>query len=108
MEVQPEILLEMYRRMIRIREFELAAMDLFKRGQVKGTVHPYIGQEASGVGVCMALRRDDLISRHTPKPWTQYRQRGRLEENDGGNPWQGDRLLQRAWGIDAHRGLRDR
>jgi TPP-dependent pyruvate/acetoin dehydrogenase alpha subunit len=62
MEVQPEILLEMYRRMIRIREFELAAMDLFKRGQVKGTVHPYIGQEASGVGVCMALRRDDLIA----------------------------------------------
>jgi pyruvate dehydrogenase E1 component alpha subunit len=37
-------------------------MDLFKRGQVKGTVHPYIGQEASGVGVCMALRMDDLIA----------------------------------------------
>lgn len=52
----------MYRRMVRIREFELASMDLFKRGQVKGAVHPYIGQEASGVGVCMALRRDDLIA----------------------------------------------
>jgi TPP-dependent pyruvate/acetoin dehydrogenase alpha subunit len=48
--------------MVRIREFELAANDLFRRGQVKGTVHPYIGQEASGVGVCMALRRDDLIA----------------------------------------------
>ncbi|MCC7163429.1 MAG: thiamine pyrophosphate-dependent dehydrogenase E1 component subunit alpha [Anaerolineae bacterium] len=48
--------------MVRIREFELASMDLFKRGQVKGAVHPYIGQEASGVGVCMALRRDDLIA----------------------------------------------
>ncbi len=55
-------LLEMYRRMVRIREFELAAIDLFKRGQVKGTVHAYIGQEASGVGVCMALRTDDLIA----------------------------------------------
>jgi TPP-dependent pyruvate/acetoin dehydrogenase alpha subunit len=52
----------MYRRMVRIREFELASMDLFKRGQVKGAVHPYIGQEASGVGVCMALRTDDLIA----------------------------------------------
>jgi pyruvate dehydrogenase E1 component alpha subunit len=52
----------MYRRMVRIREFELAAIDLFKRGQVKGTVHPYIGQEASGVGVCLALRVDDLIA----------------------------------------------
>ncbi len=57
-----ETLLEMYRRMLVIREFELSAMDLFKRGQVKGTVHPYIGQEASGVGVCMALRQDDLIA----------------------------------------------
>ena len=54
--------LEMYRRMVRIREFELAAMNLFKRGQVKGAIHPYIGQEASGVGVCMALRKDDLIA----------------------------------------------
>jgi TPP-dependent pyruvate/acetoin dehydrogenase alpha subunit len=52
----------MYRRMVRIREFELASIDLFKRGQVKGAVHPYIGQEASGVGVCMALRKDDLIA----------------------------------------------
>ena len=57
-----ELLVEMYRRMVRIREFELAAMDVFKRGLIKGTVHPYIGQEASGVGVCMALRIDDLIS----------------------------------------------
>lgn len=62
MELSKEFLLEMYRRMLRIREFELAAMDLFKRGQVKGAVHPYIGQEASGVGVCMALRTDDLIA----------------------------------------------
>lgn len=56
------LLLEMYRRMVRIREFELAAIDLFKRGQVKGTIHAYIGQEASGVGICMALRTDDLIA----------------------------------------------
>ena len=62
MEVSRDTLLEMYRRMVRIREFELTAIDLFKRGQVKGAVHPYIGQEASGVGVCMALREDDLIA----------------------------------------------
>ena len=48
--------------MVRIRQFELAAMDLFKRGLVKGAIHPYIGQEASGVGVCLALRTDDLIA----------------------------------------------
>ena len=62
METDRNLQLEMYRRMVLIREFELGAMDLFKRGQVKGAVHPYIGQEASGVGVCMALRQDDLIA----------------------------------------------
>ena len=55
-------LVEMYRRMVRIRQFELASTNLFKRGQLKGTVHTYIGMEASGVGVCLALRRDDLIA----------------------------------------------
>lgn len=62
MDLPRETFLEMYRRMVRIREFELAAVDLFKRGQVKGAIHTYIGQEASGVGVCMALRSDDLIA----------------------------------------------
>ena len=62
MDISRDMHLEMFRRMVRIREFELTAIDLFKRGQVKGAVHPYIGQEASGVGVCMALRKDDLIA----------------------------------------------
>lgn len=62
MDTALDLHLTMYRRMVRIREFELAAMGVFKRGLIKGTVHPYIGQEASGVGVCMALRTDDLIA----------------------------------------------
>lgn len=62
MDIDRKTLLEMYRRMVRIREFELAAMDLYKRGQIKGAIHTYIGQEASGVGVCLALRTDDLIA----------------------------------------------
>jgi TPP-dependent pyruvate/acetoin dehydrogenase alpha subunit len=62
MERDRGLLLEMFRRMQRIRQFELAATNLFKRGQLKGTVHTYIGMEASGVGICMALRDDDLIA----------------------------------------------
>jgi pyruvate dehydrogenase E1 component alpha subunit len=62
MQLSKNILTEMYTRMVRIREFELAASDLFKRGQIKGTVHTYIGMEASGVGVCMTLRTEDLIA----------------------------------------------
>jgi TPP-dependent pyruvate/acetoin dehydrogenase alpha subunit len=61
-ERDPTVLLEMFRRMTLIRQFELAATNLFKRGQLKGTVHTYIGMEASGVGVCMALRETDLIA----------------------------------------------
>ena len=59
--VGSDLLLEMYRRMVRIRGFELAATDLFKRGQLKGAATTCIGMEASAVGVCMALRHDDLI-----------------------------------------------
>lgn len=62
MDVGRETLLEIYRRMVRIRRFEVAATNLFKRGQIKGTVHTYVGMEASGVGVCMALEPSDLIA----------------------------------------------
>jgi TPP-dependent pyruvate/acetoin dehydrogenase alpha subunit len=55
-------LVDMYRRMMRIRLFENAATDLFKRGQIKGTIHTYVGMEASGVGVCMALGQEDLVA----------------------------------------------
>jgi len=56
------MMLEMYRRMVRIREFEDTAIDLFLRGELKGAATTYNGMEASAVGVCMALRREDLIA----------------------------------------------
>ena len=62
MEIGRDMSLEMYRRMVRIREFEQAAIDLFLRGELKGAATTYNGMEASAVGVCMALRRDDLIA----------------------------------------------
>jgi len=62
MQVSRSMLFEMYRRMMRIREFELVAIDLFKRGELKGAATTYNGMEASAVGVCMALRQDDLIA----------------------------------------------
>ena len=62
MDLDTELLLETHHRMVRIREFELAAIDLFKRGQVKGAIHAYIGMEASGVGCAWPLRTDDLIA----------------------------------------------
>jgi pyruvate dehydrogenase E1 component alpha subunit len=56
------MMLEMYRRMVRIREFEDTSINLFLRGELKGAATTYNGMEASAVGVCMALRREDLIA----------------------------------------------
>jgi acetoin:2,6-dichlorophenolindophenol oxidoreductase subunit alpha len=52
----------MLRQMIRIRRFEEKLARLFKRGQLPGFVHLYLGEEAVAVGVCAALRPDDRIT----------------------------------------------
>jgi TPP-dependent pyruvate/acetoin dehydrogenase alpha subunit len=57
-----EQLLEMLRRMLRIRRFEEKLAVLFKRGRLPGFVHLYIGEEASAVGVCSALNDGDRIT----------------------------------------------
>jgi pyruvate dehydrogenase E1 component alpha subunit len=60
-------LLEMYRLMVVIRSFEDYLYKLFLQGLVPSTLHQYQGQEAVAVGVCSALRADDLIfSTHRP------------------------------------------
>jgi TPP-dependent pyruvate/acetoin dehydrogenase alpha subunit len=48
--------------MYQIRYFEQAAGRLYQKGQVKGGVHPYIGQEAIAVGISAHLRKEDLIT----------------------------------------------
>ncbi|MER5516586.1 pyruvate dehydrogenase complex E1 component subunit beta [Streptomyces sp. NPDC002763] len=63
--VQPthaEQLLEMYRRMSRIRRFEQRASDLYKATEIPGFLHLSIGQEASAVGACWPLRDTDGIT----------------------------------------------
>jgi pyruvate dehydrogenase E1 component alpha subunit len=45
-----------------IRSFEECALRLVKSGEIVGGIHPYIGEEAVAVGVCAALRDDDLIT----------------------------------------------
>ena len=55
-------LLSLYRTMVTIRQFETMAMEYFAAGQIPGFIHLSIGQEASAVGVCSTLRKDDYIS----------------------------------------------
>ena len=57
-----ETLLWMYLTMRRIRRFEETAEQLFKAARMRGTVHFYIGEEATAAGVCALLRRQDYIT----------------------------------------------
>lgn len=58
-------LLKLYKEMLKIRFFEEGAIRLWDNGKIKGTIHPYIGQEAVAVGVCQALKKEDyIISSH--------------------------------------------
>jgi pyruvate dehydrogenase E1 component alpha subunit len=54
--------LGMLRTMHVIREFDETAGRASYAGQVRGSVHQYVGQEAIAVGVCANLRATDYIS----------------------------------------------
>lgn len=56
-----DLSIEKYRRMVRIREFEAVAEAIHAAGEVPGSLHTYTGQEATGVGACIALRKDDYM-----------------------------------------------
>ncbi|MBH60726.1 MAG: pyruvate dehydrogenase (acetyl-transferring) E1 component subunit alpha, partial [Dehalococcoidia bacterium] len=52
----------MLTRMMRIRLFESALIDCQKLGEIVGSLHTYIGEEAVAVGACVALNDDDYIA----------------------------------------------
>lgn len=54
--------LEIYRQMVRIREFEKNANELYLSAKMPGLTHMSSGQEAAEVGVCEALEPDDFIT----------------------------------------------
>lgn len=56
------LLMEMLRRMVRIRRFEERVIQMVERGEIVGAAHSYIGEEAVAVGACLALRDDDWIT----------------------------------------------
>jgi len=57
--------LELYRRMARIRRFEERAGALYRDGEIPGFVHLSIGQEATAVGGCWPLEEaDGIVSTH--------------------------------------------
>lgn len=53
--------LDIYRRMMLIRECEAQLNDAFARNLFPGYLHSYLGQEACAVGVCDGLADSDVI-----------------------------------------------
>jgi acetoin:2,6-dichlorophenolindophenol oxidoreductase subunit alpha len=58
----PEQLREVLHKMHLIRKFEEGAEESYMRGLIHGTMHLSIGQEASAMGICIALNADDQIT----------------------------------------------
>jgi pyruvate dehydrogenase E1 component alpha subunit len=62
MPLSQSVLLEAFRRMATIREFEDRLHVLNEKGVLPGFIHLSAGQEASAVGICIQLRDSDWIS----------------------------------------------
>ncbi len=65
--VNKDKLIEIFERMITIRQFEQTVYYLFVEGLIPGTCHLYAGEEAVAAGVCANLKENDyILSTHRP------------------------------------------
>jgi pyruvate dehydrogenase E1 component alpha subunit len=60
--VSEDVLRGFFREMLLIRRFEEKVEERFRAGELPGFLHVAIGQEATAVGVCSALAREDVIA----------------------------------------------
>jgi pyruvate dehydrogenase E1 component alpha subunit len=59
--LQETQLLELYRRMVLIRQFEEKTAEMYARGKITGFCHLYAGEEAVAVGAIYALYDKDYV-----------------------------------------------
>jgi pyruvate/2-oxoglutarate/acetoin dehydrogenase E1 component/TPP-dependent pyruvate/acetoin dehydrogenase alpha subunit len=62
MQLRDELLIEMYRRILRIRSFEETVLDLKREAEIPGAAHICIGHEATMVGACMAAGENSFMT----------------------------------------------
>lgn len=56
------LMMGLFEQMTLLRKFELVAQMACRKGETPGFLHLYIGQEASGVGICAHLRPTDWVT----------------------------------------------
>ena len=61
-EIANDTLLDLHRRMVRIRRFEETAGKLMEDGKIPGALHLYVGEEAVASGVMAHLSNQDQIT----------------------------------------------
>lgn len=61
-EISNETLLDLHRRMVRIRHFEETAGKMMEDGKIPGALHLYVGEEAVASGIMAHLSNDDQIT----------------------------------------------
>ena len=83
--------------MLRIRLFEERLLDLFPSGQIYGTTHTYIGQEANAVGILEVMQEGDIVV-------SNHRCHGHFLAYGGSMHALAAELLGRETGICAGRG----
>ena len=60
-EIGPQLLEEMYRTALTIRRFEQRAIEQYRVGNIRGYLHPYLGEEGIAVGAIAAIEQEDYI-----------------------------------------------
>lgn len=61
-EADPALVLELYRTMTLIRAVELEIERLHRVGEMSGSFHSSLGQEAAAAGVCSLLQPSDIVT----------------------------------------------
>ncbi|MCL5070425.1 MAG: thiamine pyrophosphate-dependent dehydrogenase E1 component subunit alpha [Actinobacteria bacterium] len=56
------LLIKLYCTMLKIRFFEEKIIEIFRKGELPGWLHTYIGEEAVATGVCINLTEKDYIT----------------------------------------------
>ena len=62
MKITKQEKLDLFRKMILVRAFEEKAGELFQQNLIPGFIHLSIGEEASSVGTCSVLRKEDYVA----------------------------------------------
>ncbi len=61
-DISQEVLLDLHRRMVRIRRFEETAGKMMEDGKIPGALHLYVGEEAVASGIMAHLSNEDQIT----------------------------------------------